>query len=139
MTKKFINRKLLEIGFQARYCGFKYISSAIMILDSGSDPDIKVTWMYYVIAKEYNTTPSAVERGIRYSLQVVRANTMNPDKVEHYIGMENPQNQASLFRLHMVLKDEYESYQEFDENGLQIRDIIVKLAEQCGLKIAVLN
>lgn len=139
MTKKFINKKLLEIGFSAKYCGFKYISSAIMILDGRADSDVKMTWMYYVIAKEYNTTPGAVERGIRYSLQAVRTNMINPDKIEHYIGLENPQNQTSLFRLYMVLKDEYESSQMISENSPQIREFIIKLAEQFGVKIAVLN
>jgi hypothetical protein len=139
MTKKFVNKKLLEIGFPAKYCGFKYISSAIMILDGRSDSDVKMTWMYYVIAKEYNTTPGAVERGIRYSLQAVRTNMINPDKIEHYIGLENPQNQTSLFRLYMVLKDEYESSQMISENSPQIREFIIKLAEQFGVKIAVLN
>ena len=139
MTKKFVNKKLLEIGFPAKYCGFKYISSAIMILDGRADSDVKMTWMYYVIAKEYNTTPGAVERGIRYSLQAVRSNMMNPDKIDHYIGLENPQNQTSLFRLYMVLKDEYETSLVISENSPQIREFIIKLAEQFGVKIAVLN
>lgn len=139
MTKKFVNKKLLEIGFPAKYCGFKYISSAIMILDVRADSDVKMTWMYYVIAKEYNTTPRAVEHAIRYSLQMAQTNTTDPDKIAHYIGIEKPQNQTSLFRLYMVLKDEYESSLVMNENGPQIREFIIKLAEQFGVKIAVLN
>lgn len=139
MTKKFVNKKLLEIGFPARYNGFRYISSAMMILDSGSEPGIKMTWIYYVIAKEYNTTPGAVEHAIRYSLQMAQTNTTDPDKIAHYIGIEKPQNQTSLFRLYMVLKDEYESSLVMNENGPQIREFIIKLAEQFGVKIAVLN
>ena len=106
-----------------------------MILDGRFDSDVKMTWMYYVIAKEYNTTPGAVERGIRYSLQAVRTNMINPDKIHTTLYWKIYRTKFPCSGCIWFSKDEYESNsQTISENSPQIREFIIKLAEQFGVK-----
>lgn len=139
MTKSFIDNKLLEIGLPAGCQGFEYISQAIMMLEDGLYPNVKITWMYHMIGKKNGTSGSCVERSIRHAFYTIRKNTSNISKVEHYIGMKNPQNQNSLFQLYVVLKDEYETSLIMKEDMTKMREFIIKLADQYGLKISVLN
>ncbi len=60
-----------EIGVPAHIKGYQYIRSAITMVVEDIDLLSAVTKeLYPAIAKEYNTTPSRVERAIRHAIEV---------------------------------------------------------------------
>ena len=60
-----------EIGVPAHIKGYQYLRDAIMMVAKDLDVINSVTkQLYPSIAKEYNTTPSRVERAIRHAIEV---------------------------------------------------------------------
>jgi len=60
-----------EIGVPAHIKGYQYLRDAIMMVVKDLDVINSVTkQLYPTIAKEYNTTPSRVERAIRHAIEV---------------------------------------------------------------------
>jgi two-component system response regulator (stage 0 sporulation protein A) len=60
-----------EIGVPAHIKGYQYLRDAIMMVVKDLDVINSITKLLYPsIAKEYNTTPSRVERAIRHAIEV---------------------------------------------------------------------
>jgi two-component system response regulator (stage 0 sporulation protein A) len=60
-----------EIGVPAHIKGYQYLRDAIMMVVKDLDVINSITkQLYPSIAKEYNTTPSRVERAIRHAIEV---------------------------------------------------------------------
>lgn len=60
-----------EIGVPAHIKGYQYLRDAIMMVVKDLDIINSITkQLYPTIAKEYNTTPSRVERAIRHAIEV---------------------------------------------------------------------
>lgn len=60
-----------EIGVPAHIKGYQYLRDAIMMVVNNLDVINSITkQLYPVIAKDYNTTPSRVERAIRHAIEV---------------------------------------------------------------------
>ena len=60
-----------EIGVPARIKGYQYLRDAIMMVVKDLDIINSITkQLYPSIAREYNTTPSRVERAIRHAIEV---------------------------------------------------------------------
>lgn len=142
MTRNFVEKKLLEIGVPAGIQGFMYIADAIMLMDKEKEEfcsNGKITWLYDMVAKKNFTSGSCVERSIRFAFETARKDESRHDIVEHYIRFDQTHNKHSLFMLYTVLKNEFVESVPQSQDQYQIREFIVNLAEQCGLKIAVLN
>ncbi len=106
MKRSRIEDVLLEIGIPASSKGFTYITDAIILFDK-KGPEISVMKeLYPTIAKMRGATPSKVERGIRYSLEVARSEKGNQEAARHYIGNTHCTNSNSLRQLYMMLKRE---------------------------------
>lgn len=84
-----IKTVLLKIGIKPINKGFKYLCTAISL--KLSDPNMYdgfLTKRLYVdVAKEYNTSPSRIERCIRHSIKSV--DYTDPDVCYAYLGNEN--------------------------------------------------
>jgi len=60
-----------EIGVPAHIKGYQYLRDAIIMVVKDLDVINSITkQLYPTIAKEYNTTPSRVERAIRHAIEV---------------------------------------------------------------------
>lgn len=67
--KRLIEEALIKCGMPVGLKGFRYIPEACAVLNE--EPDIKITVMYGVVAKKFDTTPSRVERAIRHAFERV--------------------------------------------------------------------
>lgn len=104
-----IHELLLDIGLSPGVLGFQYITHALQLIMMDETYLHHVTKTLYIdIAKQYNTTPSGVERNIRHaiatawthgSLECINRlfrNSINPEK-----GV--PTNTQFLARLYFYL------------------------------------
>lgn len=105
MDRAKIEDTLLEIGVSVHLQGFKYIIDSVILLDSEEWCGVKMLAVYEKVGKINRVTWPKVERSIRYALKAAR-DSGDHEKVEHYIGFDNPQNASSLARLHMMLSRE---------------------------------
>jgi len=65
-----VTKLILKIGIPAHLNGYSYIRSAIIYFMNAKN-DISITKeIYPEVAKQYNTTSSRVERGIRHAIEV---------------------------------------------------------------------
>jgi len=87
-----------EIGVPAHIKGYQYLRDAIMMVVKNLDIINSITkQLYPTIAKDYNTTPSRVERAIRHAIEVAwsRGQIETIDKLFGYtvsIGKGKPTN-----------------------------------------------
>lgn len=66
-----INGELHKLGIPTRLKGHQYLRTAILLTAQESDLILAVEEsLYPAVAKEYCTTPSRVERAIRYAIDV---------------------------------------------------------------------
>lgn len=106
MNRAKIEDALLAMGVPAGIKGFNYIADAIQIFDE-IGTNISITKdLHPTIAKNNGTTPSIVERSIRYALTVARDCRGKYEIINHYIGFANCKNSSSIKQLHMMLKRE---------------------------------
>ena len=138
MNRNFVEQKLLELGFPARIKGFTYIADVIMLIDENNSYDIKMMWLYHVIAKKNGTVYANVERAIRSAFETVRKHNINSEKIQHYMGLET-QNKNSLFQMHMTFRSEFDDLANTVSDKITVKELILQLANQYGYKIAVLN
>lgn len=81
-----ISSVLREIGIPAHLTGYPYIHRAIEMVIQDSTLIHNITKVLYAeIAKEFNTTPSRVERAIRHAVEVSWERG-NPDVLRRYFG-----------------------------------------------------
>lgn len=73
--------ELRDLGVTANYTGFFHVSYAVFLALKRPDSLLLVTkWLYPDVAKQYRTTPAAVERNIRKVVDVVWK--QSPDALE---------------------------------------------------------
>ena len=104
ITRERVEDVLLRMGMSVNLKGFGYIRDSVLMLDA--EKDIKLTYLYFKIAKEYGTTAQGVERAIRHAFETVRNCKADFEVVEYYIGFINCSNSASLSMLRMRIKEE---------------------------------
>lgn len=104
ITREKVEDVLLKMGMPVNLKGFCYIRDSVLILDA--EKDIKITYLYFKLAKEYGTTAQRVERAIRHAFETVRNCKADFELVEHYIGFINCSNSASLSMLRMRIKED---------------------------------
>lgn len=68
MNKKIIYEEVIKLGGGVHRKGFEYVVSGVEKLYN--NPHIGTIKLYNDIAKEFNDTPSRVERAIRYYVQM---------------------------------------------------------------------
>ena len=77
---------LRDIGVSVRMIGYKYLKAAIILAISDSDSLTSVTkYIYPVIASKHGSSPSNVERNIRYAIE----SSWNKRKVDKYLAVQN--------------------------------------------------
>lgn len=60
---------LMDCGAKTNLKGYDYLKSAIYIAIEDKNRDVKMMGMYSDVGKEFNTTPSRVERAIRHCIE----------------------------------------------------------------------
>lgn len=108
LNRVFIEERLIFIGMKPRLKGFKYITDAIIILDTNkfnkwSDIYSKISVINYV-------SPESVERSIRTAIDSTRNNLENYDIVDKYFGYTNCENSSTLIMFYKTLCQEHNSY-----------------------------
>ena len=105
MRKKVINA-LVEMGIPADIIGFRYITE-IMCLYEKDEKNISGNLMnvYQIIAEQNETTPSRVERALRYVFSIAQEKG-DLKSVEKYLTMQYKNNGALLATLYYRLKME---------------------------------
>lgn len=91
---------LKELGVPANFKGYKYIKDSIWSI-SNSDGRIKMGVLYHDIADKYSTTPAAVERGIRHSIEYIFNSAELPNIIKNIFGKldRKPRNGEFLFTI----------------------------------------
>ena len=83
-----ISTHLKDLGVSAGYLGYQYLKLGIeMVIEDMTLVNKIATKLYPSIAKHFDTTPSRVERGIRYAIEVAwccRGNVKTQDKFFGY-------------------------------------------------------
>lgn len=89
-----LRKIMIRLAITSNLQGYHYILKAVEILKQ-QKIETKMTKIYEIIAKEYNSTKSAVERAIRHSIQrSTRKNNILKD-----IYGEIPDNSTFLYDL----------------------------------------
>lgn len=73
MDYKIFTKKILqELGIQKKYKGCEYIISCVQYISENEDEYFPVTKILYVdVAKEFNTSDTCIERGIRNTIEKI--------------------------------------------------------------------
>jgi len=108
MKRELVEKVLMEMGMPVKLKGFKYITDAVMLLDTPEWRNPKWTAMYYKIAAMNQDSASKVERAIRNAFATTRNRVSDYEKIEHYIGFTNCENSNSITFLYMNLKKDVE-------------------------------
>ena len=86
MNNRRISEILKELGVPASIQGYEYIRTAVkLIIEDESKYRWKTTALYFAIAREYDTTPSRVERSIRHAIEVAFVR-MPVEAIQKYFG-----------------------------------------------------
>lgn len=76
-TEKIAKQLLKDIGIKLHLLGFEYWVKAIVItidIEIHNRQKLRMMELYYMIAKECNTTPSRAERAMRHAFQEIDVN-----------------------------------------------------------------
>lgn len=121
MKKEIVEHVLISMGMPVKLKGFKYITDAVMLLDTREWQHPKWTALYYKIAVMNHDTESRVERAIRNAFMTTRTRVADYEMIEHYIGFTNCENSNSITYLYKTIKNEYpeEGQEEAGKNDLQ--------------------
>lgn len=86
VTRNYIERELLRMGFREKYVGFSYIAEGIeLLIHWDSNEQVQITRdLYPLIAQRYHATKAGVERAIRISLQVAFSSMSDEEVSRHY-------------------------------------------------------
>lgn len=107
MKKENVESVLISMGMPIKLKGFKYITDAVMLLDTPEWENPKWTALYYKIGMMNNDTGSRVERAIRNAFMTTRTRVADYEMIEHYIGFINCENSNSITFLHKNIKEEF--------------------------------
>lgn len=108
MNRNRVEDALFDMGVPANHRGFDYIVDAMEVIEKEGCTVSATNVLYPAIAKKNKTTPSKVERAIRYTLEYVRNNGSH-EVFEKYIGFANHTNTPALVSLYRHLKREEEN------------------------------
>lgn|GEM_PF-2844698 len=91
-NKRKIEKLLLKIGIPANRIGYNFILSSLMLeLEKPHSMDMVTKTLYPVLAKNYGSSVSNIERGINYVIGVAWENTNIEKRKEIYGNSINPQ------------------------------------------------
>lgn len=98
--KNKIGNILIELGITPDLNGFNYIITALELIKTVEK--VKTITLYGLIAKQYNTTATRVERCIRSAFGKMNKKS---DVYKKYVGINNPTNGSVLHTLAFRLKE----------------------------------
>lgn len=114
MDKCEIQNVLLKIGISSSLKGFRYITDAILLLDTEEWKDPYWTDLYRVVGEMNQTTAIRTERAIRHAFYVCRKKCLNVMELEYYIGVDCT-NSGSLSHLYTRMIQEEEQKNKTEE------------------------
>lgn len=106
-----IHEILLSLGIPPNVRGYCYIVYSLELIDKNPDLMYSITKGLYIdIAKKFNTTPSAIERGIRHAIhsawQYGNTKLLNSIFRNHLKDKRIPSNSVFLARLYYYIEKE---------------------------------
>lgn len=107
MKKEIVEKVLIEMGMPVKLKGFRYITDAVMLLDTEEWQNPKWTALYYKIGIMNHDSASRVERAIRNAFTTIRNRVTDYETIEHYIGFTNCENSNSIVYLYKNIKQDY--------------------------------
>lgn len=107
MKRETVERVLIEIGMPIKLKGFRYITDAVLLLDTEEWKQPKWTALYYKIGVMNQDSASKVERAIRNAFATTRNHVTDYERIEHYIGFTNCENSNSIVYLYKNIKQDY--------------------------------
>ncbi len=107
MKREIVEKVLIEIGMPVKLKGFRYITDAVMLLDTEEWQNPKWTALYYKIGAMNQDSASRVERAIRNAFATTRNRVTDYQAIEHYIGFTNCENSNSIVYLYKNIKRDY--------------------------------
>ena len=127
MNKRAIEEILLKIGVPAGIKGFRYITDALMLLDTPEWKNAKFIALYEKIGEMNSTTGSRVERCIRHAFESARAHRGETEDILRYIGGKKTVNSDALKILYTRMKNECEAgIPEIKIDGRDLDEIILR-------------
>jgi two-component system response regulator (stage 0 sporulation protein A) len=96
-----VTRVMQELGVPANILGYRYLREAILITVDNPDAIYNMTKVLYpMVAKNFNTTPSRVERGIRHAITHIWDNngieTMKSNRDSPIYGVKRKPTNSQL-------------------------------------------
>lgn len=106
MDRNKVEDVLFAMGIPANIKGFGCIADALDVMDEKGCNASITKIIYPGVAKKNYTTPSKVERSIRYAIEIANSERGDYEIFEKYIGHINTNNGAALACLYKHLKRE---------------------------------
>ena len=72
-----VRKKLVQAGVRPSHIGLDYLVDEILAVAKSKKKDVKFQILHAEIARKYNTTASAVDKGIRNAIGVAMNNNPN--------------------------------------------------------------
>lgn len=101
MRNKAINA-LLDMGMPAGLRGMHIIADVMELFESDDVRNGKITVLYALLAKRYNTSAASIERNIRTAFNILREHGYD-DVVSCYLNFNSPTNSHLLHELYLRL------------------------------------
>lgn len=99
--KKKVEDILIELGIYPNLSGFDYICKAVYCIMA--DRTVRMCSVYEMVAKDFDTTNTAVERSIRHALSKADKES---EAYKQYMSVKDTTNSAMLYTLATKLKEE---------------------------------
>lgn len=109
--RRFVNEKesrrctdgdvLIELGIYPNLSGFDYICKAVYYIMA--DRTVRMCSAYKMVAKDFDTTSSRVERAIRHALSKADRES---EAYKRYMSVKDTKNSAVLHTLAVKLKED---------------------------------
>lgn len=99
--KKKVEEVLIELGIYPNLSGFNYICKALDYIYK--DSRVKTCAVYSLVANDFNTTSSRVERAIRTALSKADKDS---EAYKKYMSVNDTTNSAALYTMAVRLKED---------------------------------
>lgn len=99
--KKKVEDVLIGLGIYPNLSGFDYICKAIYYIMS--DRTVRICNVYKLVAKDFGTTSSRVERAIRHTLSKIDKES---EEYKQYMSVKDKTNSAILYTFAVRLKED---------------------------------
>ncbi len=134
MKRENVESVLIAMGMPIKLKGFKYITDAVMLLDTPEWENPKWTALYYKIGTMNDDTGSRVERAIRNAFMTTRTKVADYEMIEHYIGFVNCENSNSITFLHKNIKNDFPDVEEIpkpeQEETQNLNDVTTDMVKE---------